>query len=1506
MKTHKTPAPKLAFNSRHLLFLAFSALSIFSFFFLAGCTDPNSNLTYTSCCWQRAEPYECSITFDAEGKPITDSDGNFLLSGECGANCAKLSKDMQIAFDSSGAESDISLCANNCNFRRADCSNSKEDNTCYIMDGGGTTEKSLGPICANATANPCVQSQCSAMFCGEPVPKPQSGIDAESSLEGPKGEENSYKKAAQDVAGGLVEKICKIEPINRQNARLLSSDSWFVNSLRMGIQGSFSDYDRARYFLPPSDFYGGTGNLNSVVDKFTNYLDVDGKGKAGPLEIFKTSSEGFKAPLTTCEPEFAPHTASIVSYNCTTDDSRFPISTYQTPESARLACMKNCYFSQTRTCDENINLFTTSMRVSPRPAASIAWPFTDIYKYGQELAKAYPTPAPDEDLAPEKDPRNYYKELLPIPQKENYGSDAEYNAAMLQYSTESAKPGPAGAKVFECIENSDCMGGTCDTSQYSRGSCYLNDGTSVDCGCHYVTNCELEYPCQIYEAETTLRATCEANKQICKEYFGLGGGGEQSGEPMVVCDYKYTQTGAFVGEYYIPYTDSTDDAAAGCWDDTGCYGTTQINNGFIGIKQFKDFSCVMGGSKTEDGGKHQPDIEMGAIKRYMKNTPICIKNDGSGEVAPPFCSGSGKPEANCYEYSSFEYAERGNYWVAFTCGSSDEVPGWIGGIRIASGKNRDNYQCPPGYTLELNGEGWKDDDNSYANDPVHIYSNWGDAMEPVPTKQAVGNPGGHDTFIRTSENMEWCDSAADGYLSLSGLKGNCGYDKNTGEYKCSCSEDKFSWGSTKFKVIQACNLKLRQPGQTEDDDWDVELVQPNFYNGTEYPPARKLQGWGAYGSETKNPDILQGKVNSGYIFVGKTWRIRSMGDCQTDEKDRLTIVNYGICKPSGTVLSLAYQNISSYPPSLKSYCPIGCTQRSLAFMDTAYCQCPGSSAKTIVGEVTGGYITNPDYGFLTGKIEEFQQAGILPLLDMREYTFVVPQKQEEFCIDPWDKCESFGAIQAPDNEDCMGGWVPGRKCTISSSPDRFLEYLAGRHSAVILEVSNLPSDCPESAACANAAGSTENAAAACPDCILALEYPKLIDASQIQGENYHYPQELSEAISKYTSYPDGTKETEFDIERAQAPFEWIPDKPAHISNVGALVLNIDLSNLETTDKALLGAQLDATANMSRRVLQHVGWPTIWKLNYKRADGAGSFEQSILYDEIYARERELSLSGVLAILLPPLDNADPSGSTYANEEFGRLLHPAGTTVKDEDSAFCAAQEGSKEFLHPSIMAGVRRIYAKDSCACVSCSPYEITAGVCTSEASACLDGQACTKNAQSGDNFKCETDCIYSTCPLCDDSKLFTTCTAIQTTNKPPVECCKSLGDNPPDTYSPADCMPWPDCGKWTDIPVVELSNISLHPDSAYLISGLPKEDMCCVQNISYDADGNQIIAKYTYLQSSSLSMQSEPLVFPSFGSNETDCGRQAAVGLGESAVCGMPVPPIVDTIWSCATPYTKP
>ena len=248
----------------------------------------------------------------------------------------------------------------------------------------------LMPVCVDSTPASCINNKCTAMMCGysglKPGPPPGSSDWNASS---PNAATNTVAKKDVEVPNiNLQGTSCTFQTMNQglsnkvQNAK----GSLWVNSFRFGVGQSFSDYEQARNFFPPSDAFCST-SPTGYIDRFTNYINP-AEWCDGTSSVFLCSKNGFMATdqgvcllyceddTTDCQPETGQgficskngHLGlsmadCIANCDSAADCSQSPSIAYQC-HSSQFAysnvtdCQKNCArVSDSTSCTNNITTY---------------------------------------------------------------------------------------------------------------------------------------------------------------------------------------------------------------------------------------------------------------------------------------------------------------------------------------------------------------------------------------------------------------------------------------------------------------------------------------------------------------------------------------------------------------------------------------------------------------------------------------------------------------------------------------------------------------------------------------------------------------------------------------------------------------------------------------------------------------------------------------------------------------------------------------------------------------------------------------------------------------------------------------------------------------------------------------------------------------------------------------------------------------------------------------------
>lgn len=1225
-----------------------------AFLFMAGCaTQPNANTYYADCCVQNAtSPSECN------------------------------------------------------GWANSDCTNADGYNVCYNLSNSPKTV--MVPICPQFEAGECVLGDCKAMVCSKArkqvsVPPTQSDIDPETIPPG----------VASMRAGGLIGKYCRFTPLDAKTTKLLKQEKdAIVNTLRLGIAGDFSDYDRARFYFPISDYWGAQLSRDAVVDRFVRYLgsttvgtctltcptppgithfgftqaQCDAEAALNPTCTKNWQLDGASPPL--CEPRDASDvvtTTQNVKWTCaltpgtpTSNDVDYVIDDYGgSDELAQLACMFEC--RGTLTCSQNQDLIVGNANISaPTATGANAIPprqFVDIGRldqfgspwsgnagtgYGQQLYSSYK------------------------------GTPSRF--------TDPAQPGPLGGYDYECSSGKDCYSGICNKDIYQRTACLLPNGQtgpngeilydSTDCQCAMVNACEQWFTnCGLNPPDSPASDGCTLAKDICNA-AKLGGQGK-----MILCHHDPTwkgreNWGRLAAPLIPPYSPTQDFMSI----DYSYYKDNQniVERVFYSTvrpsMQYDDWE-----TKWDDYFRLNYPGEMVKFARYM---PL----GGSTAIS------SGLPASAC---------------TPPACACINSASGEIEGFS-------DQSLC------ENNGHLWKKryGGGDSPSNVDHGYQNYLTAFRNAPEWQAI-------TYGTTDSPFSTTNAVEGGAFVFA----SPGYRSN--DYVApgrNVPQDTTLWTGTKeelmatFPIIAACNIP----------ESDIVEVDPMTY--------------GYYGTPRAYAPGAIDDGRGGKISPKKTWRIRSFGDCAIDQNGWPIVRTYGVCEPR-TFLTMAYQKVkdsyaTGFPAAYSQftdheYSSAGYCPKADCTLEGNMCKCPSYYGANLVPKFGDQAVhTNPELSYLADSVARLQADSVIPVLDIKDYSYdnVPPASFPAPIFYDINTCKydtgSAGrnvcvekATQAiqPDLANCQNNdpdYEYMQVCTMPDVPDQLLYFLSQNHSAAILLVDSL-----DAANAARAKMRVANVSQQCPDCMIALDYPAAIPYSQLANLQSDIDA-LNATLEAVTGVGDG----------------WtVADKingltyTSGLSSVDIIILRIDLGHTATAPDFALA--INRTAELARHVLHHTGWATVVILQQDAYGLAGDFEKAGLYYNLTLKGSALAKAGVVGVLLPPL-NVTGGAGTPLGDQYPRMVEINRGDTYQNAPVFCAAQEGTQGFVRPKIISATIRIPTKDACACSPCTKEESELGLCDAT---CLDGKLCGDGSKSV-GVKCA--------PLCSRAAQCTQCSTL--------------------------------------------------------------------------------------------------------------------------------------------------
>jgi hypothetical protein len=329
-----------------------------------------------------------------------------------------------------------------------------------------------------------------------------------------------------DMGGGesvnLKGTSCDFATMNRKlyNQVKSSKGTLWVNSFRFGVGQSFSDYEQARYFFPPSDSLC-TENPIGTIDRFTNYLE-SGQWCAPTSTYYVCSKNQFgatdrdtcllycKNDQTDCQlaqPTGGPAQGMPLWFECPSNHFA-----YEKED----ACKRECPLVDEGSCTDNTAdypFLEQGARYKTKYTADFmvdAWnpnhgdSKKEMDESLQDVCRTRIVSGAEENPAsvPCWDAGSHWfcNDFSPWAGCENYvGATLDAFAVKKsgnvvldneRYSQELVADAPAGSSPdnpypFECVHSTDCISGYCDPTYHSRTLLKKVDGSTIAAGCTF-------------------------------------------------------------------------------------------------------------------------------------------------------------------------------------------------------------------------------------------------------------------------------------------------------------------------------------------------------------------------------------------------------------------------------------------------------------------------------------------------------------------------------------------------------------------------------------------------------------------------------------------------------------------------------------------------------------------------------------------------------------------------------------------------------------------------------------------------------------------------------------------------------------------------------------------------------------------------------------------------------------------------------------------------------------
>ena len=293
---------------------------------------------------------------------------------------------------------------------------------CNVTIGENTY---LIPICTDAELNSCLNPDCTAMVCGDFLFKPKVAPGVIATEEGTAKVDVPPESEEEENTIGFYKAQCRFFPMDFKLRSIMKTTKSSINVFRIGVGGSFDEFDNYRYYFPLSDRYCNINPKRAEtdirVDRYMNYLDLSGPSDGGEYD---PSNLGECMNLSLPEPPFRYGWAGNLTSGHYEEQYEYEFANYY----------KLLYPGE----KEN---------PSGKCLGGEQWSASDNYR---------------------KLDREFYRKWLTVTYFDKiYGT---------------------GRAPFECTNGQECYSGTCSFDFYSRGTNLLNDGSEFFGDCNYFTD----------------------------------------------------------------------------------------------------------------------------------------------------------------------------------------------------------------------------------------------------------------------------------------------------------------------------------------------------------------------------------------------------------------------------------------------------------------------------------------------------------------------------------------------------------------------------------------------------------------------------------------------------------------------------------------------------------------------------------------------------------------------------------------------------------------------------------------------------------------------------------------------------------------------------------------------------------------------------------------------------------------------------------------------------------
>jgi hypothetical protein len=1315
---------------------------------------------------------------------------------------------------------------------------------------GAGTQDFLIPICTQDDIVKCIDGNCTAMVCGDFVFRPRVAPGFSNTAKEDTGTDASQAKAS--VSGAVPAETkgstamqfykaqCRFLPMDAKLRGIMKNSKSQINVFRLGVGGSFDEFDQYRYYFPISDKYCSVNQPaqpgQKLVDRYMNYLTTDAQGRSvayndpvgGITANCVDDSTTVPAPLAFTENADLRMGAGGSEYDYTPvvpDKSNYKFAHSEITGRWAYSVLKSWeYIGYTVTLDEAPWKTGEDCGNWPDNACKDGNVYSDC-SAAQYLSAHCPDDTCIQEFTGDTPPHVITKCTGP---DYNCWYKLSFCAVMFGKPT-SLSYAPALKAVYGYSFGGGYPSGTngifkkIDSGYYRKWLSIAHAGTIYDIGGTGTTRAPFE--CNS-EGNECYSGSCSTTTYSRGVMLGYEDGGNPMDAPDVVTDCdKFTDDAGMAKVVCAPTKSVTLQDGK---QPARAYGQVTIRPILLQYNadgNYKDAPVGAGDLSEEDAlddywtnfysysyplanGMHaMPGISRTVTNAtYVEWRPTTLKKDCAWENYGPDIGDNDQvwcdhvsEAGNGPALGGITFFGKPGDDTVFYPATGKTIIGWS---NLEPSDFRDtllfkNCNLKPGDYDVVNLYGMDDSAGSTMGGLLAAFKPYFEARVQS-LKTGLGS-GRTNKYSIVYSSMPWVSTLERGVRRVHHGSEDCG--------ECNTPWQHYSYflASPPSDAIRDRNIYDEDMASIPDSSATSLIAGNGLWDGDEKDDDDKDK-W-VYSTYALG-------LSTNFILINYEPGSGKLGNCAIDDSTMLPRVrNYGWCEAC-TTSTLALQNVTAFvqagpAKNREVYMPtytgnvektVGNSGKYTYTNSEPICDNQNPTVSCFNRHITdmqeyngpmdsfgtrGSPRTKPDAAILKERLGNYMKSGILPVLDLSDAS-------------NWDR-KNHMADNAPD----------------------YTEYdfqrLIGSMGATLVIVDHVSGPVDADAKLERIIDRSGIIRDRCSACLTAFH----VDAPATNAS-------LRDAIGAVLSDPRAN----FNID--MVTFDYSVSQHPQPSAIGLV------------NKS--GAVVDDIASYGRASLMSGGKPTmVVGFSVDNGDAEWNGNYGMLFDAVVQKQGELVKAGVTGIIYSPVRGGSEGLISVPNNGVGL-----------KTDKFCAFEGAMQKASTSPPVAVFQRILAQDV-ACVACSSLDYLDGTCNLASQAaqlqCDDGRPCqVPNGMNQGKVKCPAGAITADCGPCTSSTKSYTCTYKYVNGT-----VSSVGPRP----------------------ISELTG-DIYSD---IIAGLPRPEKCCIT----DPDSG---ARVSYTKQAYPNPINKPLVFPKVGDPNIDCG----MGSGSDALaklgsfCGYSLP----------------